>query len=207
MKSLISIFLTFSFFTLQAQETIVSIENQYTYDEENTSEPIYFKDVNNKLNKFTGNWIFDDGTHYLKLIITKEIHQSKGYLRYNDPNFEDFLLVKLIYKLNDVEIYNTTSVLSRYSLIYGNLIENNSKIELIYREPTNSCERHKKADLTLEFISDGILGQNGSLPSGTLNWKRVNSLSRVSPFKECPDGTIIDTSEFAIPAELTLERE
>ncbi len=207
MKTYISIFLIFSFLTIKAQEIIVPLEDELTY-EDNTETPIYFKDVNNTLNKFTGNWVFDDGTHYLKIFIVKNSHEALGWPpHYNDPNFNDNLSITLIYKLNGVEIYNTESASSQDAHITGSIINNSNEIEFYYREPTTSCERHKKADLSLEFISDGTLGQNGSLPSGTLEWKRVNGLSRVSPLKECPDGNTIDTSEFVIPAELTLERE
>lgn len=207
MKTYISLFLVFFFLTIQAQEVIVPLEEQFSY-ENNTDTPVYFKDVNNTLNKFTGNWIFDDGTHYLKISITKKTHIAKGWPpHYNDPNFEDYLSITIIYKLNGIEIYNTTPIPPTDGLINGNIINSSNEIELHYYEPTQSCERLKTAKLKLEFVSDGILVQNGSLPSGTLNWTRINQLSYKSPLKECPNGSLIDSSEFSIPANLTLERE
>ncbi|MDH7913091.1 DUF6705 family protein [Winogradskyella sp. SYSU M77433] len=207
MRTYLSVFLIFSFFTIKAQETIVPLEEELTYEGE-SGTPIYFKDVNNILDKYTGNWVFDDGTYYLKISITKKMHKAKGWSpHYNDPNFEDYLSVVIIYKVNGVEIYNTSTTPPVDSLIYGNIINSSNEIELFYNEPTDSCQRQKNADLLLEFIPDGMIGSNGSLPSGTLKWTRKNRLSYISPHKECPDGSLVDSSEFKIPADLILERE
>ena len=211
MKTYISLFLISTFFTLQAQEIIVPLEDQLTYNESNAISAIYYKDTNNYLNKFTGDWVFNDGTHYLKISATKKIHISKGFSGFNDPNFEDELVITMIYKLNGVEIYNTypnaNTIFTRNPKINGNIIVNSNIIKLHYYEPTSSCRRQKSASLTLEFIPSGIITQTGSLPSGTLKWTRESRLSYTSPQEECPDGSLIDSSNFKIPNELILVRQ
>lgn len=207
MKTYITTFLLFISLATHAQETIINLENQFNYNTD--MEPIYFKDVNNTLNKFVGNWIFDDGSQYLKIIITKKYHVALALPFYDDPNFKDHLAMTIIYKINGVEIYNTTTLPPPDQfIITGNLIINNNKVQLFYDEPTSSCYRQKSADLNLEFISDGTLTETGSLPSGTLQWNRVNTLNEgLTPLHTCPDGTLVDSSEYLIPANLTLERE
>ncbi|MEZ4838343.1 DUF6705 family protein [Flavobacterium sp.] len=206
MKTSITILLIFTFITFRAQEIIVPLENQFTYNELNTSSPIYYKDVNNTLTKFLGNWIYNDGINYLKISITKKLHQQKGFPGFNDRNFEDYLSITMIYKINNTEIYNTTPVPPTDGLIYGNIIKSSNKVELNYNEPTSSCRRQKDADLILEFIPDGGLSFLDN-PTGTLKWKRKNRLNQIAPQTTCPDGTLVDSSSFIIPNELILDRE
>ncbi|WP_298903838.1 DUF6705 family protein [uncultured Psychroserpens sp.] len=185
-----------------SQETIVPLENLLGYESEQ-NEVVYFKDVNNLLNKYTGNWIYDDGTHYLKITVTKKEHLPQDFFgKLLNPNYEDNLSIKMIYKLNGVEQYNTTSFGATTALINGNVIESTNKISLEYYEPTSSCRRQKHANLTLEFNPSNTLGGNG-----TLGWTRTSRISYVSPNTECPDGTLVDSSDFIIPANLVLSRE
>ena len=92
--------------TTTNQETIVPIQNFYTYSftryDNGNTEPItnvYFKDVNNRLDNFVGNWVYDDGTHYLKIIITKHIHQpgDGGFGNNIRNNYNDFIIFYMLY--------------------------------------------------------------------------------------------------------------
>lgn len=209
MKTYLTLLLAFFIASLSAQEIIVPLENQLSHNSTGNT-PVYFKDVNNLLNKYVGTWIFNDGIHDLKIKITKNLHQDMSFGgKILNPNFEDDLSVTMIYKLNGVEIYNTTPVPPPSALINGNIIKSVNEVSLTYYEPTTSCWRYKRADLVLKFIpsaSSGI-GTPPLLPAGTLGWKRKSVLSSAHPDSKCFDGALVDATDFKIPANLILERE
>lgn len=100
-------------------QSIVDLQDRTGDSVDNT----YYKDTNNLLNNFEGSWIWDDGTHYLKLVLQKkEMVDAGNYI-------EDLLVGEFQYKENGVELMNTlhklTQVLpSAYShSIDGNYIK------------------------------------------------------------------------------------
>lgn len=176
---------------ISAQETIIPLENQHT-----TAPPpnqiVYYKDVNNVLNKYVGTWKYENGTHSLTIQITKEEHASKGFGSYNDPNFEDNIVIKVFYKLNGVTKYTY-----QMGAMWGNNILTSNKIDIIYEEPTTTiCPRKKQADLLLEFIPNGLSSQ--------LKWERKNRLPREG---KCDENTEYDSADFLIPENLTLTKQ
>jgi hypothetical protein len=66
----------------------------------------YYQDTQYKLNQFEGTWLYDDGTHYIKLVLVKKIQVPVGNY------FEDILIGEFQYKLNGTEIINTLSNLN-----------------------------------------------------------------------------------------------
>jgi hypothetical protein len=191
---------------MYSQETILPLETKLISALEQSSNVRYFKDVNGVLGKYTGAWEVNSGIHYLKLVITKLNHEAIGHpSAYNNPDFEDDLLVKMVYKQSGVLIYDTVLNTSEDALIGGNNIVSENKILLVYNEPTNSCRRLKQASLELEFIPTGTSGLGGV--TGDLSWNRINSLSYESPNANCIDGSNIDTSSFKIPANLILQKQ
>ncbi|MEM6685064.1 MAG: DUF6705 family protein [Bacteroidota bacterium] len=179
-------------FTSAQNEIIVPLEEQ------NTSiyigdQVFYFKDVNNTLDKYVGTWKYEDSNHFLEIQVTKKEHISKGIPGlYNDNNFEDYISVKMLYKLSGIIKYTYQNTLMR-----GNIIRSVNVVELIYNEPSLiSCYRNKQADLLLQYVSSGLNQQ--------LIWTRIK---RLPSDGKCPDGTDSDNSDFLIPANLTLTKQ
>lgn len=184
-------------FGLQGQtEQIVALEDQYS----NTTiiqpgVPIYYKDVNNLLDKYVGTWIYNDGINYLEITITKLEHETQGWPgKINDPDFEDLVVLRMIFKINGLVKYNT---MSQGPTITGNFIKSNNIIELFYYEPSlTNCPKTRNADLVLEYLSGN---------PAKLKWERKNTSSGYSPL-DCPNGPNND-SPFLIPENLTLTKQ
>jgi len=206
-KTIITILVIHISLLMTAQEnteTIVPLESYYdfiiahAYDEEPV-DYIYYKDTNNRMDNFVGNWIFDDGFRYLKIEIIKQTHVVEYIYRIKNHNYMDNLLIYMQYKENGVELYNTID--QPRNPISGNIILSNNKIEMNYREPSlTSCYRKKIADLELEFIANGM-----SNTDDTLKWSRIRDSHGSSI--PCPDGSEPDGSDFLIPANITFHRE
>lgn len=181
-------------FLSNAQEVIISIEQQNAINFNELEETaIYFKDTNNLLNKYVGNWIFNDGTHFLEINITKHIHELIGVTElYESNDYEDYIGISFIYKLNNIEKYNSNG-------IFGNSIISDNKVRLTYYEPSLiNCARQKQANLTLEFVEN--------FPnSHQLNWTRTNTV--IEGLSKCQDGTYFDNTNFLIPANLILTKQ
>jgi len=174
-----------------SQETIVNIEDKYNLDPYATvltDEVFYFKDANNLLDKYTGTWTFNDGIHYLKIVVTKHLHINRG-----SGNFDDLIYIKTEYKLNGEEKYNTSGGIG------GNDIVSNNTVEVNYYEPSlTSCYRRKQGNLQLEYsVNSSSIEQ--------LIWTRTNIVTE--GWSECPNGSAIDNSEFLIPANLVLTKQ
>ncbi len=183
-----SLIITFSSYS---QETIVNIEDRYNldpYEAVLTDNVFYVKDTNNLLNKFLGSWIYDDGIHYLKIVVTKHTHIYDEI-----KDYEDEIWIKTEYKLNGVEKYNTTGG------IFGNYMINTSTVKVIYKEPSlTSCYRRKIGDLRLEYsINPSNVEQ--------LGWTRTNTITEGKTV--CPNGGEVDDSDFLIPANLLLTKQ
>lgn len=166
-------------------------------------EIIYHKDVNQYFNKFLGEWLFNDGTTYFKVTFIKKEHVS------GIPNhFRDQLVCEYLLKINGTTIYNTYGTNSNLedsmaNQIVGSAIHHFSpkKIDLFYSEPplNGSCERLAYGRLLLEYTVP-------SLNNPELIWTRTNNLL-YGDTTECADGTQMDTSEFLIPANMTLIKQ
>jgi len=184
-----------------AQEIIVPIEPLQASAQAILAYPertvLYFKDTRDNLDKFEGNWLYDDGTHYLSIVIVKHEHISNGYEGYDDNDFEDRLLLEMEYRLNGIEQYSFSNTVG----ISGNRLESSNIVAMNYAEPSlTSCDRLKSADLTLQH--------RVSFPNpDQLVWVRDNESLETFSVIKCPDGSDLDTSDFIIPANLTLTKQ
>src|SRR5690606_21256613 len=68
------IFWVLSFSTMRSQETVVPFET-YISQDQISATPLYYKDIQNKLNPYVGTFVYDNAPHYLKIKIEKIIHQ------------------------------------------------------------------------------------------------------------------------------------
>jgi len=157
------------------------------------------EDTNNNLDKFVGNWLYDDGTDYLAIEVVKYEHSPIGIDGfYNDNDFQDVLHINMEYHLNGVVKYNSDNAVS----ISGNILDAFNIIELLYNEPSLiSCERRNNARLILEYRSNFPNGQP------QLIWTRENGVRPGFSVIKCPDGSEPDASEFLIPENLVLTKQ
>lgn len=192
MKKIVLIIVIGLFEIVNAQ-TEIPIQNQIS-NSEPLEKIVYFKDTNNILNKFTGAWEYSDATNYLKIIITKKIHEPKGKVGiYNDNDFEDLLEIQVLFKENGIVKYNTKGN-------GGNFVINPNKLTFIYYKPSlTSCYRAKSANLQLEIINN-----NDPFTTDNLIWTRINS-SLINR-SECYDGSALDNTDFLIPSNLVLTK-
>ena len=155
MKNILYILAILFSFSTKAQE-VIKVLNTDTFDLNNPDEIVYFKDTNNALDKYTGDWLYDDGTHYLKITVTKKLHAS--YNQY----FTDELSINFLYKNNGITIYDNYGLAPKY--IFGSsldikniwgMIQIGDGISLVYSEPStnNSCGRARSTDLILECLT------------------------------------------------------
>jgi len=158
-------------------------------DELSKNDTIYYKDLNNILDKYIGTWNFENDSVYFQISINKKL-RIDSFPRVN-IKFDE-LVSEFIYKNKDVEIYNTKN---EDSYISGNLVFSENKISLLYTEPTkNNYVRYKQANLMIEFILD---------ETPKLIWVRKN-------YDICwgtGEKPIFDMSDFKIPEKMLLTKQ
>ena len=182
--------------TINAQETIIPLENDNSYIVPMTGD-IYHKDTTNVLDKYMETWIFDDGINYFKITFYKKARVRVSNMRF----YMDELVCKYLFKINGTTIYNTYVLDSSITddFISGSRVQTQNKIILSYEEPsaTIGCSKYASGELTLNYLP-------GTTP--TLVWNRVNDLL-CSQIDTCPDGTPIDLTDFVIPANMILTKQ
>ena len=97
MKNLLLLLCCVSLFSCVAQTYPMEADDNPAW----IKDGMYFKDMNNNLNKFEGTWEYQDSTSKLTVILQKiEDYESSGY-------FSDVIVGNYIYEENGVEIINT----------------------------------------------------------------------------------------------------
>lgn len=189
-------------------QTIIPIQNYFDY---NHSDNVYFKDVNNILDKFLGTWEYTDGSHYFKITFYKQEQTqigktSDGRVIYKKVQYSDRIYSQFIYKLNGATIYDTyppggLNPTPYKSDIDGerDVVENSNKLNLSYQEPsTTGCARDKMGMLEVQY-------QFANHTTDQLIWTRTDRNIGLPPYP-CPSGTTPDTSEYQIPATMVLTK-
>tara|TARA_R110002033_G_scaffold171082_1_gene215796 strand:- start:2933 stop:3550 length:618 start_codon:yes stop_codon:yes gene_type:complete len=203
LKTIITVFTFFYAFSIKAQ-TIKPLENEKNLTHVHMNESnIYFKDINNIMDKYFGTWIYEDSTYYFKVtFVKKEQVRMIG----NKEWYFDELVCEYQLKINGVEIYNTYGANSNISNnlanhIVGHSIESSDKINLFYGEPpVQGCMRIRTGNLNLEFLAN----TSGTQPQ--LNWTVTSHNVESSPIT-CDDGSELDNSDFLIPSNMILIKE
>ncbi len=132
--------------SLASCQTVVDLhDHSYPINEPN----IYYKDIGDKFNPYTGTWVYDDGVNYIKIVLMKKIKAPIW------THYEDYLIGAFQYKKNGTDVINTLNTLNsnladvRDYLIQGNLFSNsptstfhqytsdNRRIKLGFKE--NGC--------------------------------------------------------------------
>lgn len=151
---------------------------------------VYYKDVNSKLNKFVGTWIFNDGTHYFKIQFYKQTYYRETPVGNKKTTiFVDRIIGNYQYKLNGLEIYNVTD--NSYAHSSSGSFFNGFRI--FYDEPTSyPCGRRIMGDVNLTHsINNGV---------EELIWNRVD-------FNAGADCYPFDTTPFKTPANMVLTKQ
>ncbi len=161
-----------------------------TFYEEAFPNHVYYKDVNNKLNKYVGTWIFDNGTHYFKIQFFKQTYYRETPIGNKKTTiFVDRIIGHYQYKLNGVEIYNVTDNKNIYST--SGAFYNGFRI--FFDEPTtNPCGRRIMGDVNLTHSI------NNSVEQLTWNREDFNAGADCYPFDDTP---------YKTPANMVLTKQ
>lgn len=110
----------------------------------------YFKDIDNDLNKFVGEWVFQDGNKKLTLKFIKIINAHTNFDKWN--YYEDRLVGEYKYEENNVVIVNTLNILENIEGIgpYDFNINGNS-FSCLKQPINNGASNERELDL---FFSD-----------------------------------------------------
>jgi hypothetical protein len=170
-------------------QTIVEkpLETFFNPDE---NKHVYFKDVNNILNKYVGTWVFDDGTQYFKIQFYKQTHYRETPIANKKITiYNDRIIGHYQYKLNGVEIYNVTD----NKFVYSNNGSFSNGNNIYFREPTdNPCGRRITGEVNLTYFNDNGVEQ--------LTWNRVD-------FNGGADCYPFDTTPFKTPENMVLTKQ
>mgnify|MGYP005846236381 CR=1 FL=1 len=147
---------------------------------------VYYKDINNLLDKFKGIWEYNDGTHYFKITFYRQNNHRNTPVGYPRTLYEDRIIGRYQYKLNGQEIYSETSefpVLSS-SGAYNNI----NSFSVFYEEPTtHPCGRAIIGKVVLNYSNSGGTEQ--------LLWNRNREISGATscyPWDDTPLKTPIN---------------
>ncbi|TYC08414.1 hypothetical protein ES677_14495 [Bizionia gelidisalsuginis] len=189
--------------TIKAQETIKSLKTGLPG--EIGEGPVYYKDIENTLDKYLETWLYEDGTTYFKITFIKKEHTPlTGGVK---VDYRDMIAGEYLLKINGITKYDTygannSSNDSMANYISGGLIVSENKLEILfYTEPplNGLCERYASGKLLLEYTP--IFGS-----ADELIWTRTNN-QLYGDTTECNDGTQMDTSEFLIPETMVLVKQ
>ncbi len=194
-------------------QKIVPLEEKYEYVYTgDMSMPYYLKDVNNLLDKFTGEWEFTDATHYLKIKFYKIEGINESYRpKVTYDEIRSFILYKEKVGSTWTTIYDTYP--STYTIadlnnqnfndgygINGNSIDTRdiNKLYLNYYEPIPPCTVMITTAFNLTYINTGLTPQ--------LQWNVGNKYVASGNTKPCSSSTINPPQAFKIPNQLTLTK-
>ncbi|WP_395052827.1 DUF6705 family protein [Flavobacterium sp.] len=147
----------------------VAVEEQFIHDEENP----YLKDLNGVMDKFEGEWLFTDPTHYLKIKFYKIEYVDQIILQKHEiyDELRSFILYKELQLGIWVTIYNTfPATFTQTDLdnqnfnakcIHGNLVSNsnNNEVNLFYFEPLPVCSIKENGNLKLTYTNNSGIEQ------------------------------------------------
>lgn len=222
--------LTFFLLTMLGLSTFNNVISLRTIDRINGiprgwNDGDYIKDVHNDLDKFTGEWLYEDATRRFKLQIIKRVYIPQipviSGLPASGQVYLDYLAVRYKYFENGNLIIDGYSNASGLASVFDlkNLIANislpnsnsavdsgYSVVEGIYNElsPTHICKNSQSSYLTLGYqtINNSV---NGQITVGRLHWKRTEE--DYTHGSQTWDGTPCDDGTYIIPEEMILIKQ
>lgn len=184
-----------------SQEVIKPIE-ELLGAKERENPNTYYKDANNLLQNCVGTWVYDNGSDYFKIVVTKrKVLYGAKYNVYNDA-----LIIKYEYIKNAVTKYyniNTFNVPVGANTKPSGLetcYVKNSIIDAVYYEPSfTDCERRKIGGLSIQYVYEV------GMPQPQLIWTRTTD-EHYFRDEPCENGVPTDNSDFIIPANMVLTK-
>lgn len=156
----------------------------------NQPNHVYYKDVNNLLDKYIGTWEYNDGTHYFKIEFFKQsFYRETPVANPKVTIYTDRIFGHYQYKLNGAEIYNVTNM--KYANSRSGSFFNG--FYLIFSEPTTaSCGRSKIGYVNLQYSNSGGIEQ--------LTWSRTDKNMEMTWCQS------FDSTPFKTPANMVLTK-
>lgn len=142
MKTIILIIAVLMTFSCKAQTTILTLEEKNIPDD---LTGVYFKDLNNELNKFAGTWKYQNGSTSLTITLVKK-------QVYNGEWYGDELLGEYDYVDNGTEVVNYLPRLTDASVNdQQHTIDGNKVVYPDYSPECNDCQPGEKR-FVLKFV-------------------------------------------------------
>ncbi|WP_299337947.1 DUF6705 family protein [uncultured Psychroserpens sp.] len=155
---LIKLLLIISFYSCKAQTTILALEEKNIPDD---LTGVYFKDLNNELNKFEGTWLYQNGNTSLTVTLFKKEEVFNGEW-YNDELQGEYQYVEngieilnYLTRLNDPNIFNALHTIDGNKVVYPD-----------YYPECTDCQAGEKrfvmnfTDLDRRYLNNQILVQH-----------------------------------------------
>ena len=161
-----------------------------TFYQPNQPNHVYYKDVNNLLDKYVGTWVYDDGTHYFRIEFFKQTFFRETPMSNTKITiYTDKIYGHYQYKLNGVEVYNVTD--SQSAIATAGAFTSQGFF-IFFKEPSNNaCGRNIIGEVTMSYsITNNI---------EKINWTRTDTYRGplCYPF---------DTTPFQTPANMVLTK-
>ncbi|WP_310556608.1 DUF6705 family protein, partial [Flavobacterium sp.] len=132
-----------------AQNPIINIKNQSIGDR---IIGAYYKDIDNLLNPFEGEYIYSNGGTYLKIVLQKKV------FAYNQQFYEDLMIGEYEYKENNITKVNTLAKLNEsYDYKWMHSIKGNSILKTSNKPPCPDCGVDEKR-LRLSVLEGSAYG-------------------------------------------------
>jgi len=148
MKNIILIILGAIGFYSNAQ-VIKPMEQESIYKSDEVGKNYYYKDINGVLNKFLGNWKYQNGAEIVEIYIFKIANTDYGVFN------RDELCIQFKYTKNGVILINTINNNGYNYLISGGRFknpQNTNQLHFMYLEPGQDFE-NKHQWLDIEYLS------------------------------------------------------
>lgn len=131
-----------AFLSCKAQSPIVNLDARIS----NTPNGAYFKDVNEELNKFEGEWKYSMGSIVFTIILQKKT------MLYDGEHYEDLLIGEYKYLSNGITLVNTLALLDDISIVGG--YHNISGRTISYNDDSPICSDCNKGERRINLFFD-----------------------------------------------------
>ena len=157
-------------------QTVVDLhDHSYPINEPN----IYYKDIGDKFNPYTGTWVYDDGVNYIKIVLVKKIKAPIW------THYEDYLIGAFQYKKNGVDIINTLNSLNTN---LADVRDYSIRGKFFSSSPTSPFHQYTSdnARIKLSIIENGCISHM-SVRTLALNGQPAIQIDKSKPFELSQD--------------------
>lgn len=213
-------------FNMGQAQVIVDMHELLPYDlsRDSSQESEYYKDLNGDLDKFVGDWRFEENGHLVELVVVKYTRKNTDIFRPFRPAtyFSDGLGLRFRYSLNGVVLVDglTGRQNDDADIYVGHFSSElslpgsaspidplNSKLLAIYTEPQPNglCRSTAAAGLELGYQTITNL-VNGVQTTGRLHWLRFAAPEYATPGSLLL-GEYCDESPYLLPTSMVFIKQ